>query len=110
MKAASLNADLERAARRLVWWKPPREALAEPHRFLAQVMVYGTVEDVASARRQFPEAAFRKVLAHPPPGVFDPRSWAYWHVGFALEPPKDIPRRALDEGGRHGPRQQGSPR
>jgi hypothetical protein len=25
----------------------------------------------------------------------DPRSWAYWHVVFGLEPPGEPPRRAL---------------
>jgi len=62
-------------------------------------MVHGTLEDLAVARRHFPESAFRAVLAQPPPGVFDPRSWAYWHVVFGLELPGDPPRRALPDGG-----------
>ena len=96
MKAASSNADLERVARRLVWWKPPREALAEPHRFLAQVMVYGTVEDIGVARRHFRNEDFKRILDRAPPGVFAPRSWAYWHVVFGLDPPNKIPGRDLD--------------
>ncbi len=94
-KAEPMSAELERVARRLVWWKRPAEALADPHRLLAQVMVYGTVEDVIAARRHFPERAFREILANPPPGVFDPRSWAYWHVALGLEPPEEIPGRNL---------------
>jgi hypothetical protein len=85
--------DLERVAGRLFWWKTPAEALADPHRFLAQVMVYGTIEDLAVARRHFAEDAFRAVLADPPPGVFDPRSWSYWHVMFELGPAPELPRR-----------------
>ena len=53
--------DLESIAARLVWWMPPQEALADPQRFLAQVMVYGTAED-ANANR---EAAERGVFAAP---------------------------------------------
>ena len=87
--------DLEQVATRLFWWKPAVEALADPHRFLAQVMVYGTIQDLAVARRHFPENAFRAVLADPPAGVFDPRSWSYWHVVFGLQPPSDLPRRRL---------------
>ncbi len=87
--------DLERVAERIFWWKSPAEALADEPRFLAQVMVYGTVDDLAAARRHFPESAFRAVLAAPPSGVFDPRSWAYWHVVFGLEPPAEPPRRRL---------------
>lgn len=48
--------DLETVASRLFWWKPPEEALADPNRFLAQVMTYGTVKDLAVARRHFPRA------------------------------------------------------
>jgi len=87
--------DLEQAARRLFWWKSPNEALADPHRFVAQVMVYGTPEDLTVARRHFPESIFREVLAEPPAGLFDPRSWAYWHVVFGLEAPPEPPRRRL---------------
>lgn len=87
--------DLEASARRLFWWKPPEVALADPHRFVAQVMVYGTPEDLAVARRHYPESAFRQVLADPPSGLFDPRSWAYWHVVFRLEAPPRPPGRRL---------------
>jgi hypothetical protein len=87
--------DLEQVARRLFWWKSPTEALADPHRFVAQVMVYGTPEDLAVARRHFPETSFRQVLAEPPAGLFDPRSWSYWHVVFGLQAPSEPPRRRL---------------
>jgi hypothetical protein len=87
--------DLENVASRLFWWKTPSEALEYPNRFLAQVMTYGTIEDLAVVRRYFPESALRDVLADPPPGVFDPRSWAYWHVRFGLEPPRQLPQRKL---------------
>jgi hypothetical protein len=87
--------DLETVAARLFWWKSPAEALADQNRFLAQVMTYGTIEDLAVARQHFPESAFREVLASPPAGVFDPRSWSYWHVRFGLEPPPELPKRHL---------------
>jgi hypothetical protein len=56
-------------------------------------MVYGTAEDLAVAKKHFPESAFREVLADPPPGLFDPRSWAYWHAVFGLAPPGPPPGR-----------------
>ena len=49
------NKGLEIMARRLVWWKPPAEVLADSQCFLAQVMVYGTADDIVIARRRFPE-------------------------------------------------------
>jgi hypothetical protein len=90
--------ELQAAARRLFWWKTPETALADPHRFVAQVMVYGTPEDLAVARRHYPEGTFRQVLADPPPGLFDPRSWAYWHVVFRLEASSKPPGRRLPIG------------
>lgn len=87
--------DLERVASRLFWWKMPNEALADPNRFLAQAMTYGTIEDITIIRKYFPESAFREVLVNPPAGVFDPRSWNYWHVYFNLKPPADLPKRKL---------------
>jgi hypothetical protein len=87
--------DLERVASRLFWWKTPAEALADPSRFLAQVMTYGTIEDLSTVRRYFTESAFREILANPPAGVFDPRSWSYWHIYFDLKPPLELPKRRL---------------
>ena len=87
--------ELEQIAARLFWWKAPQEALADRHRFLAQVMVYGTTEDVVAVRRFFSDDELRNVLADAPPGLFDPRSWAYWHVALGLGPPGELPRRRL---------------
>lgn len=87
---------LESLAARLFWWKTPSEALADPSRFLAQVMTLGTVEDLAIARESFSVTEFREVLAHPPAGIFDPRSWTYWHLALGLGKPGELPRRRLD--------------
>ena len=87
--------DLESLAARLIWWKPPAETLRDAGRLVAQVMVYGTPEDLATARRHFPESAFRAVLADPPAGLFDPRSWAYWHAALGLSLPAASPSRRL---------------
>ncbi len=91
----SIPPDLHRLARRQFWWKSPEEALAYPVRFLAQVMTWGTREDLQVARRYWTEADFRAVLESPPPGVFDPRSWTYWHCVFGIEPVPPLPRRRL---------------
>lgn len=86
---------LEDVARRLMWWKAPEEALSDPRRLLAQVMALGTVEDLRVARSRFSDADFRAVLAQAPPGVFDARSWAYWHLVLGLGEAPDLPQRAI---------------
>jgi hypothetical protein len=87
--------DLEEVAERLFWWQNAAEALASPGRLLAQGMVYGTAEDLTVLLRHFSADDFRSVLADPPPGLFDPRSWAYWHLVFGTWPAPELPRRRL---------------
>ena len=87
--------DLEQVAKRLFWWKSPSEALSDPRRFLAQVMTYGTIEDLSVTLRHFPRSALRDVLEEAPPGVFDIRSWNYWHLVFGIIPVPELPKRKL---------------
>ena len=82
-----------RVARRVVWFRSPEEALADPVHFLAHVMTYGTAEDVAAVRDELGDAAFREALDHAPAGVFDPQSWAYWHLRYGRRPPPPLRER-----------------
>ncbi len=82
-------------ARRLIWWMPPEESLEYPTRFLAQVMTLGTWDDVQIVRREFGDGRLREVLLDAPPGVFDQRSWHYWHHVFGLQPVPPLPRRRI---------------
>jgi len=94
-ESVALTPALEAVAQRLFWWKPPAEALADPRRFAAQVMTLGNWEDVQVARSALGEACLREVLLRPPPGVFDERSWVYWHAVFGITPVPPLPRRSL---------------
>ncbi|MEK6778013.1 MAG: hypothetical protein AABY87_14225 [bacterium] len=81
----------------MIWWKSPAEAIKDPKRFLAQVMVYGTIKDLVAVRKYFSDGDFLDVLKNPPPGVFDPRSWAYWNLMFDRYPPIPLPLRKFGE-------------
>jgi hypothetical protein len=50
--------DLRRVAKRVVWLKPPEEALNETKLFLAHVMTYGTLEDIVTAMKYYSDADF----------------------------------------------------
>jgi hypothetical protein len=98
-RQAGLDAMREREplrsmAAKLVWWLEPEAALAQPRRLLAQVMVLGTLDDVQMAQAAFGWDAFRDALEQANPGVFDRRSWAYWHAFFGCPEPA-LPRRLL---------------
>ena len=99
MNGSELSTDsgLTSLARRLFWWKTPEEALADQTRFLAQLMTFGTWHDIEEARRYWPETAFQDALQHAPPGVFDARSWSYWHCVLDLLPIPPLPVRKLPE-------------
>lgn len=89
-----MNANLRDVAKALFWWESPEQALAKPHRFLAQVMTLGTWQEVQTVKGEFGWSAFKDALDHAPPGVFDGRSWAYWHAVFDL-PERPLPVRSL---------------
>lgn len=53
--------ELYRVARRLVWWRPPEEALHDRIRFAAQVMNLGTWRDIQTLSRSWGEGVFANV-------------------------------------------------
>ena len=88
--------ELRAVAERVVWFKAPNEALADPRHFLAHVMVFGAPEDLAVVRAAVPPEAFQEVLDHPPPGLFDARSWAYWNLVIRhVSPAPPLPQRVI---------------
>ena len=82
-------------ARRLIWWKTPEKALEDRNRLLAQVMTLGTWNDIVEAKEFWSRADFREALRNAPAGVFDPRSWSYWHHLLDLLPVPPRPTRKL---------------
>jgi hypothetical protein len=84
-------------AQRVVWFRPPAEALADPPHFLAHVMTYGTVEDLRALEGVVGLRELREALEQAPPGIFDPRSWAYWNLKCGRAPAPPLPvRRGLE--------------
>jgi hypothetical protein len=76
--------DLERLARRYVWWKSPAEAMAAPDRIIAQVMNIGDFDDMQALAKSVGDDVLRRVLLHAEAGQFNGRSWTYWHYRRGL--------------------------
>jgi hypothetical protein len=95
MQERRFSDEIHHIARRLVWWKTPQAALEHVPQFLAQVMTFGTWHDVQTVLRQFGNEAFRDTLVHAPPGIFDARSWCYWHHFLGIAPVPPLPKRQL---------------
>jgi hypothetical protein len=95
VKLLPCNPDLLAVARRVVWFEPPERTLADPVRFLAYLMTYGVVKDLAVVRRYLDLDDFREALERAPPGIIDERSWAYWNAMTGRYPAPPMPRRVI---------------
>jgi hypothetical protein len=93
MKPLPATPELLIVARRVVWFKQPEDALADPVHFLAHLMTYGTVEDLKVLRGVIGNDEFCEALDHAPAGIFDPRSWAYWNLKCGRQPAPPLPTR-----------------
>ncbi|HEY3812648.1 MAG TPA: hypothetical protein VGL66_05445 [Caulobacteraceae bacterium] len=96
MKPLPRTAELEALARRVVWFEEPDISLADPCRFLAYAMTYATHEDMREIRRHIDDLDFLEALDRAPPGIIDPRSWAYWNSKMGRYPAPPLPQRRLD--------------
>ena len=85
--------ELLAVARRVVWFKPPAVTLADDVFFLNYLMTYGTVEDLMVARQRYDDDDLRGALRNALPGIFDARSWAYWHAHLDMGPAPPRPVR-----------------
>ncbi len=86
---------LLKVARRVVWFKKPEDTLENPNHFLAYLMTYGTQEDIKIVRQFLTLKDFSEALKQAPPGIFDPRSWTYWHLVCHQDPPPSLPKRTF---------------
>ena len=93
MKPIPLNAETEALARRVVWFEEPAEALEDPIRFMAYAMKHATHDDMKALRRYVSDDDFREALDKAPPGIIDPRSWAYWNAKMGRYPSPPLPQR-----------------
>ena len=97
MKPLPLDDALLALAPNVIWFEDPAKALADPVRFLAYVMTYGTPEILAVVRRFVDDEDFREAIEHAPPGILDKRSWAYWNAMIGKYPPPPMPVRTFGE-------------
>jgi hypothetical protein len=97
MKALPCNAHMLKVAPNVIWFESPERALADPVRFLAYLMTYGTAAEVAVVMRYVGLDELREALERAPPGIFDERSWNYWHLMTGRHPPPPMPARIIPD-------------
>lgn len=79
--------------KKYVWWKTPRAALQDDAHFIAQMMTIGSATDVRWLLSRYSTTDLRRVLRAPPVGIFDARSWHYWHARLGIQPTPPRPTR-----------------
>ncbi len=89
--SSSEPALLLRLARRSVWWKPAEEAVQTPDRVISQIMNMGDWDDVAELVECVGSERFASVLRSAAPGVFNARSWHYWHYRLGMARFGEVP-------------------
>ena len=95
MRPIPLNDETRALAERLIWFESPVEALADPIRFMAYAFARATHEQMQVLRAYVSESDWMEALANAPPGIIDPRSWAYWNGRAGLYPAPPLPERRL---------------
>ena len=82
-------------AQKYVWWQSSEHTLADGRLLLAQMMTLGTADDVRWLLSVASSEDLLRVLDAPPVGVFNRRSWAFWHLRLGREVIPDLPARRL---------------
>lgn len=82
-------------ARRVIWFEEPEKALADPVRFVAYAMTYALHRDMRVVREYVSDDEIRQALDSAPPGIIDPRSWAYWNLRMGRFPPPPMRKRTF---------------
>ena len=100
MKPIPPTPEILSAARRIVWFEPPMQALSNPIRFMAYAMTHALPEDMRLIRRYVSDDDFREALDQAPAGIIDPRSWAYWNLKMGRHPAPAMPVRTFGAPGR----------
>lgn len=82
---------LRHLAKKYIWWKSPDEAVAYPHRIMAQVMNTGDIDDVNKLTDAVGDQVLISVLRNAEAGEFNLRSWRYWHYRLGLSECDTVP-------------------
>ena len=86
--------------RKYLWWQPAEGHTHPESRIIAQVMNFGTYEDILLLEHTVGHARLIDAMLHAEPGWFDDRSWEFWRgrlsCATGVTIPGQAPRRVFD--------------
>lgn len=86
-------AGISKLAQRYIWWQPADSAGHPLARQIAQIMRYGTYDDIRALEGLVDDSVLAAVMVESQPGWFDDRSWAFWRGRLAAAGAVNIPER-----------------
>ena len=95
MKQLELTTDLKEAAMRCLWFEPAERAIKNTARLTAHILTYGNIKDVNALRAQLSDQDLKEALEKAPSGIYDARSWSYWHLLMGRRTPPPMPVRQI---------------
>jgi hypothetical protein len=98
MRPIPVTSQTVEVANRIIWFEEPEKALADPIRFMAYAMTYARHKDMRVLRQYVSDDEIREALDAAPPGIIDPRSWAYWNLKMGRFPPPPMHKRTFGDG------------
>ncbi len=95
-KLGPMTPELRRIASRVVWWDTPEHVVSRPDDFLCRVMAIADLADANYIASLYGTDRLRQAILSAPAGVFDDRSWHYWHHRLGLGAPGPLPARRFE--------------
>jgi hypothetical protein len=87
---------VRRIASRVVWWDTPEQAVSRLDDFLGRVMTLGSLADVNAIEVIYGTDRLRSAIRLASAGIFDIRSWHYWHNRLGLGDAGPLPIRRFE--------------
>jgi len=82
---------IEDLARRYLWWQAIAAEGHSSNRMLAQIMRFGTYDDIRKMESIVHPDVLAEVMRASAPGWFDDRSWSFWRGRLSLWGASAIP-------------------
>jgi len=88
--SASTIAAIDQMAQKYLWWKAVAEEGHSTERMVAQIMRFGSYDDIRRLETLLMPSDLAAVMMGSAPGWFDDRSWDFWRGRLSLLGISDI--------------------
>ena len=82
-------------AKKYVWWKTAEVEVNQLPHLMAQVFTFGTWNDAYAMYIHLGDQHCKELLKEAPPGIFNKKSWNFWHLLLKEQQIPALPARKL---------------